>query len=34
MMDYQIAKSNVDKVKRYQPDKDEPDRSKTESKTR
>ena len=34
MMDYQIAKSNVDKVKRYQPDKDEPDRSKTENKTR
>jgi hypothetical protein len=34
MMDYQIAKSNVDKVKRYQPDKDEPERSKTENKTR
>ena len=30
MMDYQIAKSNVDKIRGYQPDKDEPDRSKTE----
>lgn len=34
MMDYQIAKSNVDKVKGYQPDRDEPDRSKTENKIR
>ena len=30
MMDYQIAKSNVDRIRGYQPDKDEPDRSKTE----
>ncbi len=34
MMDYQIAKSNVDKVRGYQPDRDEPDRSKTENKIR
>lgn len=35
MMDYQIAKSNVDKVRGYQPERDEPDRSKTEKdKTR